>query len=193
MRCPSQVYSLVLVWLVSPANAVNLAFMPGDAYFVSWLSGDTKKALLGSDLVFEYGHSIEDMAFCGYAGFQRLRITGDTVKLKAVVRPVLAAIGQAAGDKQTEPKHRLFIYNRDLDWSTDLTLGLRYNQHWDDLPDEAFDSEKRKVGGARARAERYMTLDPSEIVRCVSCPPRWTACRFGRSGGIPEHVSASPE
>ena len=164
----------LLCLLDGSAHAVNLAFMPGDAYFISNLTETSLDGFEDDKIVLKYHYDFSYATLGGYAGFERLRIEGDTQKLSTRVRDAYRLLREdiplkktvyADGKELESNGFTLLVYNRSIDWSKGLLhLGLKYNERWMDLPEEAFEvkDEERGKKNIRARmkilAHRYCPL-----------------------------------
>ena len=180
---------------MTPALAVNVAFMPGDAFFHAYLSDETLASFGEDGIVLRYVYPPDSITLCGYAGFPRLQIDGDTSGLTRNTR----ALFDARRSKQTGKQYVnsvggtsefdgfwLLVYNRSFKWSRRSFLGLKYNESWASLPEEAFDSDERPLGFGHVKAERFTTFVP--LVTAVAHEWRYSAEVPTLDVGIPEGV-----
>jgi hypothetical protein len=175
-----RIVAAALIWsaLAPFAAAVNLAFMPGDAFFGATLTESLVDTLPTQDasilLEYRYRYRLEDGTFGGYAGFHRLRIkesslgiTGNLQKLYRYLRrdfakEVRIEIDQSGNRIETEINpFDLLVYNREVDWKNQR-LALKYNEDWRQLPESAVKGPPRwnYFGGKGVRAERYLSYLP---------------------------------
>ncbi len=163
----------LLCLLDGSAHAVNLAFMPGDAYFISNLTEASLDGFDDDKIVLKYHYDFSYATLGGYAGFELLRIEGDTQKLSTRVREAYRLLREdiplkktvyADGKELENNGFTLLVYNRSIDWSEGkINLGLKYNERWMNLPEEAFEfdeklNEKSFRAKAKLRAHRYCPL-----------------------------------
>ena len=136
---------LVCLLLCNVAWSNNNLFLPGDAYFPTELNADDLTRLTAepdSPSLFEYSTlGGYDLAFCGYAGYDRAKIAAldqafiDNLK-QAYARIREGEAGQFVERKlngtttleETNPVRVLF-YRQDFAFP-EFKLGLRYNEDW---------------------------------------------------------------
>lgn len=153
--------------MASAACHANISFMPGDAFFHSRLTQAVlDRVSADKALVLDYDPPPLSGGLGGYAGFQRIEITDltkDIVESLTQVYPVLRthdpkefrvelAPDGAEVAVETNGFH-LFVCRRDADWH-EQRFGLKYNENWMELPEEAFVGSNRK-SFAEVRAEVY--------------------------------------
>jgi hypothetical protein len=172
---------IVTTWflcLVGHATAhANIAFMPGDAFFHAELTTAVTKGLQGNGgkVILSYSHAPLSGGFGGYAGFERVEITNVPIRMTSALRSVYADLRQeypeivrvqldAEGNevnRDTSGFH-LFVYNRNVKWRlewNDQKIGIKYNEHWNDLPDLAITpTEGRPSGFGRVPAIEYASF-----------------------------------
>jgi hypothetical protein len=157
------------------ASAVNIAFMPDDSFFHSYVTETWVNTLSDDDEHFElkYVYPPDSFSFCGYAGFDKLRIEGDTSELKAGMRRVYAALQKLLGQelhvnwssegvREVTERSRItiLVYNRDADW-TRQRPAIKYNENWHDIPETAIRGNTR---------EGYMGIVAAEYKPFVKSP-----------------------
>lgn len=126
-------------------KATNVLFHTGDSFFHSYL---TQKIIDSTDhdsesLELNYtGSPVVPGNFCGYNGFDKLRILNLTPDFIQNVNrvyqslrkqnPLIAEIRKEKDQfkvlSEYNPFH-LFVYNRDVDWNKQK-LALKYNENW---------------------------------------------------------------
>ncbi len=154
--------------LAGPARAVNPALMPGDAFFHSTLTAESLESFGDKGIGLEYVYPPGSMAFCGYAGFERLEVVGDTAAISESVKAVYRALRRdfelelrvdSAGKQKELNGFDLFVYPKEVRWSRSTVVGLKYNEDWASLPPEAAEggSSRSRMPGAKAEA-RYTTF-----------------------------------
>lgn len=160
---------IVTMWLVGfvahAAVQANVAFMPGDAFFHAKLTSDFVESLPkdGGNLTLVYSPVPMAGGFGGYAGFERMEIKGVPARMTSalrglyrklrrdyakIVRVNVDANGKEVA-KETNGFH-LFVYNRDVKWKLewhDQKIGIKYNEHWTDLPPEAITPSESRPSG----------------------------------------------
>jgi len=163
--------SLVVLASPQPAAAVNLFFMPGDAFFSASLSEESAAALpeKGGTLTLKHHWLHSDWYLCGYGGFQHLEIRDvppeQVAGLKTIYRelrrldwPRQALISYDANGKEVrseENPFHLFVYDKSFDPARH-SFGLKYNDGWSDPPLEAMREPAKGFGaGSRFPAIKY--------------------------------------
>lgn len=148
---------LIIVFSITRAvDAVNIAFVPGDAFFPSILTTVDLERFEQDGLILKYRYPPSMVfSFCGYSGFQKLHITGNTDKLienlqrcyqvnRETFRKEL--IEESDGTLRETNGLLLLVYNKNVDWqSTRLRLGIKYNENWNNYPDDAFTKVPRRL------------------------------------------------
>lgn len=170
LRLRTIVVALAALAAAFPASAVNLAFMPGDAFFHAELTAKSLKRFGGSGIGLEYAYPPDTFAFCGYAGFTKMKIVGETRALSSHVKSFFKArykqqagkeyVG-AMGPEEDFAGFRLFVYDRSFAYTPGSRIGLKYNENWARLQKEATDSPKRKRGMGRTEELRFTTFVPT--------------------------------
>lgn len=174
-RVAFALFTIAIIATLGPAeraSAQNLAFMPGDAFFHFLIDEDLVKSIPASGGQIKLRYAVGLVGFGGYAGFARLTINDADPKLAQYLRrvyqdiraysPKIVAIsvGKDARRQETEmnPAHA-FVYNSNVDWSKQR-IGLKYNEHWPNLPAEAFLGPGRNMFSENdyVRAEVYSPL-----------------------------------
>jgi hypothetical protein len=134
------------------AEAVNLYFMPGDAFFTTSLSEKSTSELpdAGGDVIFTHHCLDDDMALCGYAGFARLEVRKLPPEVATGLKTLyweLREQGYWKEDRVVTGKDGkvtreemnpflLLIYDKSFDPKR-YDFGLKYNERWAELPEEA--------------------------------------------------------
>lgn len=164
----SVVGSLIVASCVASAYAVNPGLMPGDAFFHSTLTEDALESFGERRIVLEYVYPPDSVAFCGYAGFNRLEIVGDTAAISASVEAVYRALRRDydlqlrvdSDGKQWETNgFELFVYPKEVKWSRSTVVGLKYNEGWADFVPQAPRRNGKKLPLPKASIEkRYTTF-----------------------------------
>lgn len=152
-RSPHICYMLTLGLLifVSQAQASNNYFLPGDAFFHSILTlKSIKKSEQESEPIFDYVFVCKP-AFCGYAGYSRLKLDRQNQELARNIQKAYFQIRKSipielegkniiplsATDKQLwKPENfhetnglSIFFYNTDYDWQR-RNIAIKYNEDW---------------------------------------------------------------
>lgn len=173
----NQVLTTLTILVLTPtasdlALGVNLAFMPGDAFFHSRLTRQSANELHFGDtsLLLSYDYPENSMTFGGYAGFSNLQIINVNSQMSRNLRilydalresiPMIVEIAVDSDGKKEQQElngFHVFIYNRRTEWKEQL-IGLKYNEHWMNLPATALDSPTRKQGFAAVAAIRYVSF-----------------------------------
>lgn len=158
---------LVASGLGAFACAVNPEFMPGDAFFHSILTKQSLSSFGDERIAIEYSYPGHTATFCGYAGFNKLAITGNTAPLADRIKQVYNALRISfprevsidADGEQTELNgFHLFVYPKEFEWSQSLVVGVKYNEEWKSLPDEGLDSKSREWGPPITHVGRYTSF-----------------------------------
>ena len=145
----------------------NIYFIPGDAFFHSRLTQAVlDRASPEKALVLDYDPPTLSGGLGGYAGFQRIEITDLTKDIVESLRHVYSVFrahdpkelrvefAPDGGEMAVETNgFHLFVYPRNADWN-EQRFGLKYNENWMELPEDAFVGSNRK-GFAEVRAEVY--------------------------------------
>lgn len=162
---------LALLVCTHQSHGANITFMPGDAFFLSYLTEVQLDANSHADtLKLNYAVDIQSAAFGGFGGFEKLELTHVRKSMIENLRRVYRSL------RATAPKHvritydsegnevateingfRLFVYQRDVQFNRQR-LALKYNENWMSLPPEAFKAEGRRSGEGELRAESYVPL-----------------------------------
>jgi hypothetical protein len=153
--------------------AQNLAFMPGDAYFIFLFSEELVDVLPDKGGTVDLPYHTVLVPFGGFhAGFEHLRIQGVTPQfvqnLRRAYRDHRVHVPKIVSKRIMEDGHPHetemnppigFVYNRDVDWS-DQRLALKYNEVWPHLPAEAFAGPDRDLlgKGRQGAAVSYVSL-----------------------------------
>lgn len=175
----------------------NIGFMPGDAFFHSRLTqAVAESASPEKPLTLSYDPPPFSGGFGGYAGFQKLEITGVSHSMTNSLKEVYSELRKFKAKElrvdvspegvevpvETNGFH-LFVYPRDAEWKIQR-FGLKYNENWMDLPEDAFAGANRE-GFARVPAEVY-----SPFVRhYCAVAEDWKYCR--RFAALPVTVPDS--
>ena len=142
-----------LVLSVVPAQATNMSFMPGDAFFHSRLTKEVADAISeeGGSIKLEYRRP--DHAafyFCGYSGFKTLEVHNVPPDIARALKDLREAMhadygtdyrvnvdadGKETGRYEVDPP-RLFVYPKEFEPAGNH-FGLKYNEKWNDPPAEA--------------------------------------------------------
>lgn len=175
------------------ASAVNIAFMPGDAFYSSRLTAEVvASASTERPLVLHYA-SPPGGGFCGFAGFEKLEITGLSEQMVSALRNVYAHnrkhrakelridVDDTGKESAIEINgFKLFVYPKDVDWQQQK-IGLKYNEHWMNLPIESMVG--RRDSNYKVKAEHYMPF----ILTAEAVAEDWkNATRFN---ALPVRVS----
>lgn len=159
MRC-AFTFALVsvLLNLTTSVSAVNLSFMPGDAFFSVRLTAEIVDSLPteGGTLNLSYAYPKGSGDFCGYAGFEKLTILGaspDFVdRIKSAYRAARIDVPLQIEINVDEDGNRkefelngfdAFVCNRDVDWKKQR-IGIKYNEDWFNLPKKALAGPRGK-------------------------------------------------
>ena len=142
-----------LVLAVIPAQATNISFMPGDAFFHSRLTKEVADAIPeeGGTITLKYTRP-DHAQFngCGYSGFVTLEVHNVPPDIARALKELRAELhadygtdyrvtvdsdGKETGRYEVDPP-RLFVYPKDFEPAGD-DFGLKYNEKWNDPPAEA--------------------------------------------------------
>jgi len=139
------VVCLVGMLLCNVAWSNNNLFLPGDAYFPTELTADDLARLTAepdSPPLFEYSTlGGYDLAFCGYAGYDRAKIAALDRRLIDNLKQAYARIREGEAGQFVERKLngtttlvetnpvRVLFYRQDFAFP-EFKLGLRYNENW---------------------------------------------------------------
>ncbi|QDT70179.1 hypothetical protein MalM25_31250 [Planctomycetes bacterium MalM25] len=157
MRYALPIVAALLAWTPA-APAVNVAFMPGDAFFHAELTEESLDKFRDSVIGLEYAYPSGTYTFCGFAGYTRLKILGDTRALTGHVKSLFKSrIKQQAGKKYVDAMgfeedfagFHLFVYDRSFVCSSESRIGLKYNEDWVSLQNEALGLPAAQRGSAR--------------------------------------------
>ena len=152
-----------------PAAAVNMFFMPGDAFFSASLSEESAAALPidGGTILLKHRWLHSDFYLCGYSGFRNLKIEAVprevATGLKSLHRelrrlewPRQAYISYDENGKERQSEENpfhLFVYDKSFDPHR-FSFGLKYNERWNAPPEEAMKEPKKGFFG-RMPAIKY--------------------------------------
>lgn len=164
----------LFVWLcfgfsASLANATNIQFLPGDAFFYTRLTKETCDGLL-KDERFSLSYLTSELSpgsFCGYAGYGHLRFPDGTQSLVENLTQVYTQVRKHHWRELTEHQDDngqvrqletnglpMFIYNESFDPLRHF-IGLKYNESW--VEDE--------LGfGVRKNFVKLDVFDPSPLM-----------------------------
>jgi hypothetical protein len=167
------VVGLLVVWENS-AWAVNLSFMPGDAFFSIRLTAKVVDALPaeGGTLDLSYAYPKGSGDFCGYAGFEKLQILDASPefvdRIKSVYRAARVDVPvriQISVDEDGSRKEfelngfQAFVCNRDVDWKKQR-IGIKYNEDWFNLPKKALAGPRGDGTGKHTACMQYVSFVP---------------------------------
>jgi hypothetical protein len=184
-------FATLIVGIMATSNgqAANVYFAPGDAFFHSELTEEFLNGLKddASSITFLYEAPKGSLAFSGARGIARMEITAPS---KHFIKGLRTAYEQATAgvhefreskDKdgtiereEIDPPH-LFIYNRDIDLKSQV-IGLKYNESWHSLPDEAYQGAERGIEDKEIYYESFLKPknaileDWKNAVRFCHCP-----------------------
>ena len=151
------IFFVLPVFMASQALAMNIAFMPGDAFFHALLTEESLADLSDEGMRFRYAHVPMSGGLCGYAGFENLQVTGDTSILNEHLRALYRSLREfywkelrvnPDGTTTETNGFHVFIHNADVEWSSSPSsqrIGIKYNESWPNLPESAFQGESRKL------------------------------------------------
>lgn len=139
---------VVLVWIVASINsriyANNNLFLPGDAFFPTELTADSIAKFATDKGRHEFVYSSfggYDGAFCGYAGYNRAKISnlddGFIANLKSAYEQIREYEPRTLIEEKRDGKTflretngiRVLFYKEAFDFPK-FELGLRYNENW---------------------------------------------------------------
>ena len=141
---------VVLAWLhlvSGSADATNVYFMPGDAFFHTRLTEEVVSGLEAGSVTLTY-RKPSPFTFCGYAGFPRLQIEQMDPEMTQAFKKLYAGLRlqypkqiqiMKTGvvdtvDVVTEVNgFHLLVYGRDFDVQR-FRLALKYNENWHSPP-----------------------------------------------------------
>jgi hypothetical protein len=189
---------LLFAWC-GAASATNYSFTPGDAFFSANLTEDWVDALSPGDEPIEFSYRYPDGGgyFCGFAGFERLRVEGNTASIKTYLRKVYDELRvdypkhvtiwrEADGKEESHEENgfRMFLYNRDVDWK-EQRIAVRYDENWHTPSELGLRSAERgEYNGQYAR--HYVAF--VESVDAVAEDWQFGAKFPGLKVGIPDNV-----
>jgi hypothetical protein len=145
------------------ASATNVAFMPGDAFFVFLLNERFLDSLpeKGGTVVLRY-HTASAPFDGYYAGFNQLRIDGVPPQLvenlRRIYRDHRLIFPKIVRDGGTEMNPPIaLVYNQEIDWN-EQRLALKYNEDWPHWPAAAFAGQRDALDRMCPPAELYVPL-----------------------------------
>lgn len=160
VRCTISVFVMAMVAIIcsGPPASAEVLFMPGDAFFSGFVrEQDLNSWRRNQDLVVEYWQPTDCKVFNGFAGFERLKLIGNTEKLKEVVEKMYVEYEgrrkevKASGQNPSrwslfeDAPLRIAIDNHDFNIQR-RSLFLRYNETWNRLAD-THPEDAMKVNG----------------------------------------------
>lgn len=173
---PRRFECLMLALLVTatpqPVEAVNLFFMPGDAFFSASLSEEAAAALpeKGGTLTLKHHWLHDDMYFCGYTGFAKLEVREMPPEIVEGMRTLYRELRERGYWKEEKIVTRngeqergeanpflLLVYDKSFD-PTRHAFGLKYNESWAHPPEEALLDR----GTSRHEPTKYEKFVPGE-------------------------------
>jgi hypothetical protein len=193
------VFLAVLVVLpVSASWATNYSFVPGDAFFSATLTQKDVDAFPPGDEPIEFHYRSPGSGyFCGFAGFEVLRLEGKTSEIKSRLASTYkklrekhpATLSTIEEEDGTETKFEdnglaVFIYNRDVDW-TKQRLAIRYNEDWFNPPESALRAAGRNDYDPKY-ARHYDTF--VESVEAVAEDWKYSTAYPGLRVGVPDNA-----
>ncbi|MCC9609017.1 hypothetical protein LOC68_07350 [Blastopirellula sp. JC732] len=135
----------LLLFAASYSRASNNYFMPGDAFFHVTVTEELLDSLEKRQPPYVWDYSLRDtfeMAFCGYAGYEKATVEIADKQFLANLRKVyddvrrynakeIREIRRDDGTRVTEETNglHLFFYRDDFDLD-DYRIALRYNENW---------------------------------------------------------------
>jgi hypothetical protein len=164
----------VLTFAASPSIAVNLSFIPGDAFFSTRLTAKSvaKLPAEGGTLKFGYAYPEGSGDLCGFAGFTQLEVLNANSNFAKNVRAVYRAIRNdyplqievRVDDEGNRTESELnglqaFVYNRNLDWKKQR-LAIKYNEGWFSLPKVALSGSRKKNPFDMTACMQYVSFVP---------------------------------
>jgi hypothetical protein len=145
------------------ASAQNVAFMPGDAFFVFLLNERLVDSLPDKGGSIDLPYHVALVPFGGfYGGFKHLRIDGATPQfvqnLRRAYRDHRVHFPKIVREGGTEMNPPIaFVYNRDVDWS-EQRIALKYNEDWPHPPPDAFAGRRDALDKMCPPVELYVPL-----------------------------------
>ncbi len=131
-RRPLQVFlPLLLLLAPSPVLGNNTFFLPGDAFFFArFTTADLEALAEQTSPAFRYGNHWDNGYFCGYAGYERIRLAEMPKSLKQALAEAYERLEMdLEKDSEGVRYMNILFYNADFDWRKH-SLGLQYNEDW---------------------------------------------------------------
>lgn len=147
----SVLIAIVLALFVAGVSQANVFFIPGDAFFPSKLTEEVVRAANEDrqPLALGYELPLRFAGFGGYGGFGQLEIRGLNKDMAHAIRDIyddlrktnpkrLIVWRNEDGEEQSSETNgfHFFVYPKDVDWEQQR-MGLKYNEDWMNLPEEA--------------------------------------------------------
>ncbi len=164
----------LFIWLgtgfwTSPANATNIHFLPGDAFFYTRLTKESCEELQKDE-----GFSLRCLtselspgSFCGYVGYEQLRLPPSSRPLITNLVQAYTEVRKSSWRELTEEQDYkgqiklqetnglpIFIYNESFDPQIH-SIGLKYNESW---------VEDEMAFGVRKNLTRLDVFDSNPLV-----------------------------
>lgn len=138
----------ILISMVNVAVGGEPGFMPGDAFFPTYITKTAVEETLaaakaGEPLTFAYRAPEHEMGSGGWAGFFRMQIRGNQKELAEAIHRIYFSLRTENRRETAETMNSagevtetyetngflMFVYNRSFDPS-EFPLGLKYNESW---------------------------------------------------------------
>ncbi len=146
------------ITLFRASFAQNCGFMPGDAFFASWINEEFIESELDAHLSLREGGANREGTLGTYIGFSRLSIEGDAERLRTNLMEgmrflrrlepryerIVSELQNEDGTVRSRSLNRFLclVYPRDFNLRK-IPLGLRFNENWIDAKDNSQIAEIR--------------------------------------------------